>query len=840
MSPESVQARAFFIDAVENVSPERWREFLDEACGADLALRDKVQRLLDAHGAISSFMDRPAAAPVPTIGEPLTEKPGTQIGPYKLLQQLGEGGMGVVYLAEQKEPVNRRVALKIIKPGMDTRQVIARFEAERQVLALMDHPNIAKVLDAGATDSGRPFFVMELVNGRPVTDYCDEQQMTPRQRMELFLPICRAVQHAHQKGIIHRDLKPSNVLVALYDGKAVPKVIDFGVAKATGQTLTEKTMFTQFGQVVGTLEYMSPEQAEPNQLDIDTRSDIYTLGVLMYELLTGTTPFDKQRLRSVAWDEMLRIIREEEPPKPSLRLSQSHESRPSISAMRHTEPARLTKFVRGELDWIVMKALEKDRARRYDTAVGLANDIERYLNDEPVQASPPSKAYRIWKFARRNRPQVAAATTLLAILLASVVLVSLHNRQLSEKDGELLAAIEAVKQAKGMAQQRGAEIDAVLDFVETKIFAAARPEAWTGGLGHDVRLADAVKASLPFVETSFADKPLIEARLRRTIGLSFRYLGDARSAIEQHEKALALMTRYRGADDPYTLATMMALSDCYSEAGRVQEALQLREETLKHQKSTLGPDHADTLGSMVNLAISYDDIGRIADSIKLYEEVLPRLKMRDHPFALNCMHNLASSYLNSGRNDDAIQLYEETFRLMKSKFGPDYRSTLVCMESLAFSYLAAGHTQQALPLYEETLAIMKSKLGPDHPITLSTMMGLSESYASAGRHADALRLCEESFPKWEAMEREGNVAPYDRACWRSQISGLIRATDSSPEGVERAATLADESMGWLANSVAGGFQDPWIEKDKALDPLRDREDFKELLLELRAKREGTR
>ena len=394
--------------------------FLDAACGSDIDLRERVAVLLRAQENPGSFLQSPAPGVgiSPTIDQP-TECPGTQIGPYKLLQQIGEGGMGVVYMAEQTEPVQRKVALKVIKPGMDSRQIIARFEAERQALAMMDHVNIARVLDAGATDQGRPYFVMELVHGVPITKYCDDNRLTPRQRLELFVPVCQAIQHAHQKGIIHRDIKPSNVLVTLYDGKPVPKVIDFGVAKATEQKLTERTLFTQYGTMVGTLEYMSPEQAEMSALGVDTRSDIYSLGVLLYELLTGSTPLTHKRMKEAAYAEILRLIKEEEPPKPSTRLSDSGEALASISANRHTEPAKLTKLVRGELDWIVMKCLEKDRGRRYDTANAFAADVERYLAEEPVQACPPSARYRARKFVRRNM-RALATTTVLALAVIAV------------------------------------------------------------------------------------------------------------------------------------------------------------------------------------------------------------------------------------------------------------------------------------------------------------------------------------------------------------------------------------------------------------------------------------
>jgi tetratricopeptide (TPR) repeat protein/serine/threonine protein kinase len=431
MPAEFHRVKELFLAALEKGQTAERAAYLESACGADIELRKQVDALLARHAAAGSFLE---AAPIglgatadsapPNHAEPETsaaapaECPGTVIGPYKLLEQIGEGGMGTVWMAQQTEPVKRLVAVKLIKAGMDSRQVIARFEAERQALALMDHANIARVLDAGTTSAGRPYFVMDLVKGVPITKYCDDHRLTPRQRLELFIPVCAAVQHAHQKGIIHRDLKPSNVLVALYDGRPVPKVIDFGVAKATVQTLTEKTLVTGFGNIVGTLEYMSPEQAETNQLDIDTRSDIYSLGVLLYELLTGSPPFTKKDLEKAGILEMLRLIREQEPSKPSTKLSTA-EGLPTLAANRGTEPAKLTKLVRGELDWIVMKALEKDRNRRYETASAFAADVQRHLNDEPVLACPPSAWYRFRKFGRRHKGRLVVAA---CVLLAGTVM----------------------------------------------------------------------------------------------------------------------------------------------------------------------------------------------------------------------------------------------------------------------------------------------------------------------------------------------------------------------------------------------------------------------------------
>ncbi len=423
MSADPDRIQAVFLLAVDATAPDGRAEVLDRECGADTELRQRVEVLLQAHDGSAGLLDKPPVPVGSTVDDPRRiEGPGSRIGPYKLLQQIGEGGMGVVFLAEQIEPVQRKVALKVIEPGMDTHHVVARFEAERQALALMDHPNIAKVLDAGATDSGRPYFVMELVKGLPMTKYCDQEHLTPQERLQLFLPICQAVQHAHQKGIIHRDLKPSNILIALYDGRPVPKVIDFGVAKATGIKLIDRTLFTEVGHAIGTWEYMAPEQAELNNLDIDTRADIYALGATLYELLAGSPPFTRKQLRNAAFDEMLRLIREVEPPKPSTRLSSSDELS-SLAAKRKLEPAKLSRMVRGDLDWIVMKCLEKERGRRYESANGLALDVQRYLADEPVLASPPSAAYRLRKFVRRHKGKVATAALMARVLLAAAASV---------------------------------------------------------------------------------------------------------------------------------------------------------------------------------------------------------------------------------------------------------------------------------------------------------------------------------------------------------------------------------------------------------------------------------
>jgi serine/threonine protein kinase len=471
MRPEFRQVKDIFLAAIEKTHPDEREAFLREACAENDALRRQVDGLLRRHEDAGSFLEHPpledarmdpiapnsvAAAPPAMIQ---TESVGMKISHYMLVQQLGEGGMGTVWVAEQTEPVKRRVALKVIKPGLDSAQVIRRFEAERQALALMDHSNIAKVFDAGTTAAGRPYFVMELVKGLPITRYCDELQLPLRERLELLVPVCQAIQHAHQQGVIHRDIKPSNVLVSIQDGKPVPKVIDFGVAKAVNQRLADATMYTEIGQLVGTVEYMPPEQAELSALGVDSRADVYALGVLLYELVTGTTPLDKSRLRSAAFTEMLRIIKEVEPPLPSTRLTESKSALPSLAAQRRTEPRKLASDVRGELDWIVMRCLEKDRTRRYKSASSLARDIERHLHDEPVEACPPRALYRLGKLLRRNKRRLIAATIVLTALIAAMG-VTLGSFLLAERERRralVAAALADMASIREMEQVRDAD-----------------------------------------------------------------------------------------------------------------------------------------------------------------------------------------------------------------------------------------------------------------------------------------------------------------------------------------------------------------------------------------------
>ena len=824
-----------YITALEKQDPAERAAFLEDACQANPVLRRRVEALLVAHEAsalVSAGFDTVDPGP-DDQGAPLPSLPGTRIGPYLLIQKIGEGGMGSVYLAQQDHPVRREVALKLIKLGMDSRQVVARFDSERQALALMDHPNIARVLDAGTSESGRPYFVMELVRGVPITEYCDQNQMPAAERLRLFVDVCHAIQHAHHKGIIHRDLKPSNVMVTAVDGVPIVKVIDFGVAKATDQKLTERTVFTAIGQMIGTPAYMSPEQADVSGIDIDTRSDVYSLGVLLYELLTGTTPLEFRMLREAGFAEIQRLIRAQEPPRPSARLSSLGDSATTLAGNRGTEPRRLAQMLAGDLDWIVMKALAKDRDLRYDTPGNFAADIDRYLRGDAILARPPSSIYRLKRFAQRNRVAVLTTAAVAMSLVIGTAVAAWQAVLATQAQHDALISARAERDAKEIAQKREAETRAVLEFVENRVFAAAGPKSQDGGMGYDVKLADAIKSGLKFVETSFPNQPLIEARLRMSMGQSFLRLGDAPTAADQYQRARDLYTQELGPDHLDVIAAVTGLSNAMAMLGRDEVALTLDREALALRVARLGRDHPDTLMSMNNVATSLYQLRRPAEALPIFEEVLalrqvvlgphhldtfrsmtgvaacnaalgrPEIGAKlheqalalmrihlgpDHSYTLKSMHNLANVYYSMGRFPEALALFQESFAARKAKLGPDHPDTLVSMNNLANTYSALGRHAQALELNERTLALMTAKLGPEHPNTLMNMSNLAWQLATSPDPksrdpARALVLAQkavQSAPKIPNYRSSLGIARYRTGDWKGAISDLAQAIGLRP------------------------------------------------------------
>jgi len=852
MSESFERLRELFLDAVEHHPPERWESFLDSACGGDEALKASVRTLLRAHLETESRLPPGKPGEEERGGAPgrKKERPGRIIGPYKLLEPVGEGGMGTVFMAEQARPIHRQVALKIINPGMDSRQVLARFEAERQALALMDHPNIARVLDAGSTETGQPYFVMELIKGVPITKFCDERQLTPRQRLELCVPVCQAVQHAHNKGILHRDLKPSNVLVALYDGQPVPKVIDFGVAKALREPLTDRTLVTGFGAIVGTLEYMSPEQAELNQLDVDTRSDIYGLGVLLYELLTGTTPIEHEQVRRAAHLEVLRRIREEEPPTPSTRLRTSGELQ-AIAAARGSEPRRLSGQMRGEIDWIVMKCLEKDRSRRYETADGLSNDIKRYLAGEAVEACPPSAYYRMRKVALKHRKLVVTATAFLLLLVAGIIATTRE-------------AIHATR-AEALAKEQAEIAQQINDFLQNDLLAAANP---ANSSDRDLRLRVVLDRASQKAEAAFKDRPIVEAGLQNTLGLSFMSLGEYASAEShlrrsyelnlrirgpRHKDTIAvrnnlgiLMTRLGHLDEarglhaenldilratagPDDVATMKAgngLGSVLVAQGRYADAQQILEEVLSAEKRVLGEEDRLTTSSMVNLSRAFMGLGRYGEAREVDEKILAvarRTLGPESPSALVAANNLASVLQMQGHLDEALDLYLETVQIKRRTLGPDHASTLVSMYNVGSLYLRQNQIEKAVEIFQEVLPIQKRVLGLEHTDTLRSMGALADALHKQGKLAQAAALSEQTlaaqrhalgedhpdslrtmFQLGDVYLDEGRAADA-RALYDKALSARVRVLGANhPETLTSTKNLA-----WLfATSKTAGFRDP--------------------------------
>jgi serine/threonine protein kinase/tetratricopeptide (TPR) repeat protein len=742
---------------------DRWA-FLDEACAGDVELRRRVEQLLASHARSPGILDGDQNA-ANLLGAYRPEPPlaAEQLfaGRFQLRQKLGEGGMGEVWVADQHEPVRRRVALKVIRlGGLASELLAARFEQERQALALMDHANIAKVFDAGVA-GGRPFFVMELIQGLSITEYCNQAGLSPRERVELFLPVCQAVQHAHQKGIIHRDLKPSNILVGLYDGKPVPKVIDFGVAKATGPHLSEPNVSTHVGTLIGTLEYMSPEQADPSSRDVDTRSDVYALGVVLYELLTGTVPFSSEQLYSAPFAEMLRIIREEEPPKPSTRIwkdeggrtkDEKSKNRSYSSFILHPSSFR-------ELDWIVMKCLEKDRNRRYETASALALDLERYLANEPVLAGPPSTGYRLRKHLQRNRGVVLAASLVLLALLGGIVGTTVGMvRSVWARHAEAERA-EGERLAKEMAQKRLSQIEKAINLLSS-IFEELDPRAEEKE-GRPLRaiLGDRLVRAAADLEGEAIGDPLMVAGLQNRLGLSLLRLGMARQAIPLFLKSRATREAHLGADHADTLASMNNLARGYQEDGKPGLAWPLLKETLQRRRATLGDDHRDTLTSMNNLASGYGAIGKPRLALPLLQETLARRKAILGPYhqeTLTSMNNLAVGYWAAGEPEKTVPLHEETLRLRKAHLGPHHIDTLQSMSNLGSSYRYARKLSEAQSLHEEAVRLCKARLGPDDPYTLFSMSNLAFTYEALGQSAKAVALREETLQRRKARLGEGH------------------------------------------------------------------------------------
>ena len=657
------------------------------------------------------------------------------IGPYHLLQKIGEGGMGEVWVAEQEKPIQRRVALKLIKTGMDTRQVIARFESERQALAMMDHPAIAKVFDAGETEDGRPYFVMEYVQGIPVTAYCDQNRLTTQERLELFKHVCEGVQHAHQKAIIHRDLKPSNILVAIQDGVAVPKIIDFGVAKATAQSLTERTMYTELGMMVGTPEYMSPEQAEMSGQNVDTRTDVYSLGVILYELLVGALPFDSKELRRAGYDEIRRKIREEDPPKPSTRLSTMGEASTAQAQKRRTERPALIRQIRGDLDWITMKTLEKDRTRRYGSPSDLVADIDRYLHHQPVVACPPSTLYKAKKFVRRHRFGVGVASAIAILLAAFSVTTAIQARRIArERD-------RANQEAKTSRQ--------VSDFL-VELFQVADPEEARGG---NISAREILDRGSQRVATELREQPAVRATMLNTMGKVYRNLGLFDKAMDLTQESLDIRQKMFPKESEEVVASLGTLGVVKMDKGDFAAAEALMQQALEIQRKMLGPEHVDVAASLNNLGSLRFAAGDWKGSEQYFREALALSRKllggESLPIATT-LNDLAIVLNYQEKYEESEALYRESLAIRRKLLGGDHPLIAQSVNNIAMSYLRQKKYSQAEPMFQEALAINRKAVGEVHPVVASNLNNLALVYLEQGQVDKA----EEYFQEVLALDRK--------------------------------------------------------------------------------------
>ncbi len=693
------------------------------------------------------------------------EAAGKHIGRYRILQKLGEGGFGEVFEAEQTHPVRRRVALKVIKPGMDSRDVIARFMAERQALALMDHPHIARVLDAGTTDGGQPYFVMELVQGEPVTGYCDRHNLDIAERLALFEQVCTAVQHAHSKGVIHRDLKPSNVLVGTHEDRPFAKVIDFGIAKATGIRLTDNTLFTAQNQMIGTPLYMSPEQAE-GSADIDTRSDVYSLGVLLYQLLTGTTPFESVSIRGAAYAEIQRILRDVEPPRPSVCLSRSQDTLNEVAAQRRTDPVRLARQLRGELDWIVMKAIEKDRSRRYETASGLAMDVRRYLSGQPVLAAPPSAAYRARKFVQRHQGAVAAGILVAVSLLVGMAgfawqaSIATHQARIAEQraseleqvssfQAEMLSQVDPVRAGLMLSEDVLARFDEHLVTTGTpEAERAAQTLAFEKQWVH-VNATDAASElitrtilvpAVAALDSRFKEQPLVDASLRQVLAERYQGMGRAAAALPLQQRVLEVRRLHLGEGHELTVHALSKTAELLDDLGRLKEAEPYYREALDRGRRELGSEHPETLTAIANMGTFHHSQGQWELAEPLLREALDtrrRVLGEGHRATLTSLNNLGGLFHFQGRRQEAEPYYQEAVGGSRAAFGSDDPQTLAFQINLAALLLGQGRFDEAREISVDALERARRVLGERHPHTLYLISNLGVLLRREGRLAEA-------------------------------------------------------------------------------------------------------